>query len=271
MANNAKRKRDRIEQEQARARAAKEKREHLQAQQNTVKEKKQKKKVTASTYLLSGLAMLSIASLGGAVWLSTTDNTVNLGGAENADDGAMVSESAGEERGGIPPAETGRHEAVSAAANLLTEAYVHRDSESEYIEFLEEVEEGNFDEIDDTVVDSVRNVDLFDTESSSITSYQILISYSIMIKQIQGLGEDEAIEPLFDEESIAQNVLYDEEVGVAYVPLSTFAGEQAALTMEMVYVDGTWQVMPYSLMESVSLFDSVTEGDEDMLNFDDLG
>lgn len=270
MANNAERRKERIAQEQAKARAAKERSEHLQEQQKTVREKKQKKKVTTSTYLLSGLATLCIASLGGAIWLSTTDNTISIGGGESNDSDPLVSEYAGV-RGELPPADVGRQEAVDAAAALLTEAYVHRDSEEEYVEYLEALEDGELDEVSETVVNSVRTTDLFDNEQSAITSYGILTTYSIMIKQLHGLGEDESIEPLFDNESIARNVLYDEEVGIAYVPLSLFAGEQALLTMEMVYVDGEWQVMPYSLLEGVSLFDSVVElEDGQLLDFGDL-
>lgn len=50
-----------------------------------------------------------------------------------------------------------------------------------------------------------------------------------------------------------QRVFVDQNAGTAFVPLSIYAGSQAAFSFEMTYLDGRWQLAPYSLVDAVKL------------------
>lgn len=106
---------------------------------------------------------------------------------------------------------------------------------------------------DDTTVVTKELVDMMrfapQTENGvKVTTYQTLITVNAILTNN---GKDQ-IAPK-DPASVNSKVFMDSDLGIAYVPLSLYAGDGAAFNFQMVYVDGDWKLFPYSLVEAVGL------------------
>lgn len=55
-----------------------------------------------------------------------------------------------------------------------------------------------------------------------------------------------------------KNVFVDQNLGIAYVPLSVFKPDAGLFHFEMVYVDGEWKLLPNSFVNSVLLGSSIS-------------
>lgn len=219
-----------------------------------------------SNIMLLVIAVLAITAVGVSIWLAMTEQTLSIGGGSSEtedDDGGSV-EVTQRDTDGIPPAEEGKVEATEKAGQILEMAHMDFESEEEVIEYSEEIAQGNnLDELDQDLVDSVRIVDLLsEEEDATLMTYQLLIMLSVIVSEVAEVSESEPFIPLWSDEEVRNNVVYDADIGIAYVPVSAFAGNQAALTMEMAWVDGEWMLMPYSLIEGVSMSSGAGGGSE---------
>jgi hypothetical protein len=48
-------------------------------------------------------------------------------------------------------------------------------------------------------------------------------------------------------------VFLDEELGIAFVPMDVFTGGVTGYSVNLIYLDGEWKFMPFSLLDSVRL------------------
>lgn len=165
-----------------------------------------------------------------------------------------------EGRAEAPEGDEGRTEAVYAAADILSDVYVDADGEDEYLELLQQMDEGDFSSVPDSVSEDVRLSDVFaEDDATKATALQSLISVSAMVKDSREIGAEEDITPDLEDSELAEHVLYDAEVGIAYVPISVFSSDFSFFTMEMIYTEGEdgegkWVLSPYTLMEGVSIY-----------------
>lgn len=210
--------------------------------QDTPKVEPQKKR----SYLAIILIVLSLVAVGiaAALFFTNTDDSVEAPGEQET-----VAPSASRE--GVPSADTGRMEAVKATEDLLNSAYLEFDTEEEYMEAMEKIQTDGYDAVlPEELSDRIHFVDIFDgNEAAEVVTYQTLLALSAQITMETG----EEVSLQYDEEQVEGNVLYDEEVGIAYVPVSAFAKGDVSFSLQMVYVDGEWKLAPYSIIESVQL------------------
>ena len=232
-------------------------------------EKKNSKPLNKSAAAAGALGVVAVGAIAGAVYFATGggDNDALSNGGD--DETVEVADGRGE----ATPGDEGRVEAVYAAADVLSDSFIEAESDEEYVEILSEMDEGDFSSVPEEAQDAVRLVDVFeDDDAAKATALQAVISISAMIKDDQNIEVDEDIVPAVDDDELAELVLYDQEMGTAYVPLSVFAPDFAVFTMEMVYTeDDGWVLAPYTLMEGVTIFTlaeqqaySQMEGMEDM-------
>ncbi len=86
------------------------------------------------------------------------------------------------------------------------------------------------------------------TATDKINTYQTLITIASIVKNTSSLKE---IAPFSAD--AWKNSIADPTTGVVYVPLNIFVGKGAYFSMEMVYIDGTWKLAPYTLVDAVRL------------------
>lgn len=217
-------------------------------------EESQKKPLSKTTIAAGGLTVVAVAAISSAVYFASDNDGDNGDGADNGSNGEIVEVADG--RGEATAGDEGRVEAVYAAADILSAAFIEAESDEEYIEILSSMDEGDFSAIDEGAQNGVRLVDVFeDDDPARATAYQSLISISAMVKESRGIDADEEITPAVDDDELGDLVLYDQELGTAYIPLSVFAPDFSVFTMEMVYTeDDGWVLAPYSLMEGVTIY-----------------
>lgn len=199
------------------------------------------------------LAVGAVGAISSAIYFSNnSDDDAATGDDASTEETVEVADG----RGQATVGDEGRVEAVYAAADILSAAFVEADSEEEYVELLSAMDEGDFSGVDEEVQEGVRLVDVFeDDDPARATAYQSLISISAMIKETREIDAEDDITPAVDDDELADLVLYDQDLGTAYIPLSIFAPDFAVFTMEMVYTeDGEWVLAPYSLMEGVTIY-----------------
>lgn len=56
-----------------------------------------------------------------------------------------------------------------------------------------------------------------------------------------------------------QAVLVDSQLGMAFVPLSIYTDTNTTFAFEMVYVDGSWKLTPYALLQQIKLSASLSQ------------
>lgn len=118
-----------------------------------------------------------------------------------------------------------------------------------FSERLKALDGGDTKVVDPALVKTIRFKDIFaDSNEMKNNTYQSLITLSTLIKNSTGAS---TITPTSD--TMWKNVYVDTELGTAFVPMAIFAGPSSSFSMEMVYVDGTWKLAPYSLLDSVKL------------------
>lgn len=210
--------------------------------QETPKVEPQKKR----SYLAITLIVLALIALGVAlaVFFANKDDSVGTTPDEQPTTQSQSDSS-------VPSADTGRMDAVEATEDLLNSVYLDFDSEEDYMEAMEKIQTDGYEAVlPEDVSDRIHFVDIFDgNEGAEIITYQTLLALSAQISM--ETGEEIALQ--YDETQVEGNVLYDEEVGIAYVPISAFATGDASFSLQMVYVDGEWKLAPYSVIESVQL------------------
>lgn len=210
--------------------------------EETPKVEPQKKRSYLAIILIA-LAVIAIGIAAALFFTSDDDNAETPPDEEPTTQSQSVSD--------VPSADTGRMEAVEATEDLLNSVYLDFDSEEEYLEAMERIQEEGYDAVlPEDVSDRIHFVDIFDgNEGAEIITYQTLLALSAQISM--ETGEEIALQ--YDETQVEGNVLYDEEVGIAYVPISAFATGDVSFSLQMVYVDGEWKLAPYSVIESVQL------------------
>lgn len=77
---------------------------------------------------------------------------------------------------------------------------------------------------------------------------QSLAALALQLNQLAGIEE---IIPLHD--NSWREIFLDQELGIAFIPISTFSPTDGNLAINMVLVGERWQVLPYSLLNSFLL------------------
>lgn len=97
---------------------------------------------------------------------------------------------------------------------------------------------------------------LVDTSSSdeeeTINLLQALTTFSFLISDINETDEIEAFLPF-------NQIIVQEELGLAFVPVTVFTGEPNAFNLLFAWDDGNWKLIPYPLIEQVRMLAYDTE------------
>lgn len=146
-----------------------------------------------------------------------------------------------------------RQDALKAAGEILTlAAKTEKDMTPE--ERAKKIDEGDMSVVDKDLAKKIRLADVYSEDDMKANVYQALIA---MTKYI---AVDGKVSPV--SENSWQSVYVDSEIGVAYVPLSTFYDNGTVFSFEMVYVDGEWKFAPYSFMDIVKLSASLQNNEK---------
>lgn len=141
-----------------------------------------------------------------------------------------------------------RKDALNAATEILNLANGPSDGD-EFSSILTKLDEGDLSVVDESLDSKIRFTDIYaDSNDLKANVYQALITFSSLIKKTT---DTEEIKPASD--TLWKEVFVDSELGIAQVPMTVYMGQQASFAMEMVYVDGQWQLAPYSLIEQIKL------------------
>lgn len=118
---------------------------------------------------------------------------------------------------------------------------------------LEALDAGDYSVADiDTMKKYIRFTGEFETDTElQNTTFQALITLASLLKNSDGI-----IAPVSD--TMYRYVFLDSELGVAYVPINAFIGSSSIFSMEMVYVEDGWKLLPYSLLDSIRLSSTVS-------------
>jgi hypothetical protein len=150
-------------------------------------------------------------------------------------------------------------QAAVAATQVLLNSTLKLPEGVELDALLDEINGGDLTRIPAEVTTGIRFTDQFaESQDAQAGAYQTLYALSFLVWNNAG-GEGE-IKPVTD--TAWKSVLVDQEVGLAYVPLSIFTGTPSGFSLEMVYLDGKWQLSPYSLVEAVRLSASLASAAE---------
>lgn len=142
--------------------------------------------------------------------------------------------------------EQDRKDVLAAATKLITEAGISPTGVAAD-QRLVRLDNDEHELVSDNLKKAVR----FAPEtpkSFQSTTYQTLIT----INTILTANGTKKIAPV-DPSKAADEIFMDSGVGMAFVPLSVFAGKGAAFNLQMVYVDKEWKLSPYALVEAVKL------------------
>lgn len=143
-------------------------------------------------------------------------------------------------------ADEDRKDALTSAQNLLNLA-AKSPTGANMEARLQALSKGDTSVLDPELVKQVRLVDMFaDNATMSANAYQALVTLTGYLNE-NGKG----VAPV--SENSWKMVFVDSQAGTAYVPLSAFYQKGIVFSLEMVYVDGTWQFSPYSLLDLVRL------------------
>lgn len=146
-----------------------------------------------------------------------------------------------------------RKDALKAAQEILTLASKSDGLTAE--ERADKIDEGDYSVIDEELPKKIRLADVYSEDDMKKNVYQALIA---MTKYIAVDGE---VKPVSD--NSWQSVYVDSEVGIAYVPLTSFYDNGTVFSFEMVYVDGEWKFSPYSFMDIVKLSASLQSQEQE--------
>lgn len=90
----------------------------------------------------------------------------------------------------------------------------------------------------------IRTVDILDQDEVDGISISGL---AVLTDNIKSITKKE--EPIEVKYNLEQTVYLDEKMKMAYVPLDVFTGKAGIISIEMVYIDGEWKVVPYSMIQ----------------------
>lgn len=138
---------------------------------------------------------------------------------------------------------------VERVTALLNDAQL--DSDEAFVELMQALDEDglNAEGLPEEILDYFRFEDSFaDDPTRQVHAVQTVLTLSQVSSQFVGEGED--IAPIQDD---AWSMVHlDSEIGVAYVPVQVFTGTPSGYSFTMVYVDETWQLDPYPLLDAVT-------------------
>lgn len=137
-----------------------------------------------------------------------------------------------------------RKDALKSTENLLTTALKYKGKLTPE-ERAEKIADGDLSVIDPKIDELIRFTDVFNEKELKANVYQALIAIT-KFTAIEG-----KVVPVSN--NAYQSVFVDQDAGVAYVPMSSFSDNGAVFSLEMVYVDNTWKLSPYSFMEIIKI------------------
>lgn len=196
--------------------------------------------------LLCMLLVLSIgwvAALGGfgpeqnTTTSETTDTTTKVEKVSKTVSGKSIDED--------------KKDALAAAQNVLTLSAKSPTGET-VEERVTKLDDSDTSVVDPSLPDTIRFAGEFETDIElQASTYQALITLTSYI------APEGDVAPISDD--MWKNVYVDQELGIAYVPVSVFFGPGSAFSLEMVYTDGEWKLAPYTLLDIVRLSASLQQ------------
>lgn len=192
---------------------------------------------------LAAIGLLIVAILSAWITYGVTKTSENSSSAAPATSAQKVDRAVSGKT-----ADEDRKAALSAATDVLNLSG-NSPTGAKFEDRLNSLDAGDTKVIDPELTKTIRFTDVFlDSDEMKNNTYQSLITLSTLIRNSTGATE---IAPTSD--TMWKNVYVDSELGTAFVPLAIFAGPSSSFSMEMVYVDGSWKLAPYSLLDSVKL------------------
>lgn len=145
-----------------------------------------------------------------------------------------------------------KKDATQAVLDILQTA--DKDPKNETVQQrLQALDNNDFSVIDKNLPNDVQ-FSSDSTEGMKVSTYQALITLSTFAKQS---SSDKKIEASANG---WQDAYADPTLGVVDVPASTFITKNSLFSLEMVYMDGTWKLAPYDLVNQLRIAAYIQEG-----------
>lgn len=205
-----------------------------------------KNKPTGIWLIVGGIVALIIVIAG------ISALAINLGNNDGSDSTTSPSASAsseGENTGSeLAPDQIGIHKenARNAAIDML-ELAAENPTDETVDERVAKLASGDESVINEELLKFIRFEDLIEADADlRANSLQSVVAIAVSMESAGGIGEVD--------DAIATALVYvDVEAGVAYVPMSSLSTTGLPVSLEMVYVDGQWQLSPYPLLDMVRM------------------
>lgn len=139
--------------------------------------------------------------------------------------------------------EQDQKDALDAATKLINSSRTGSDS---YEDRMKKISDGDFSSVTAGMSEHVQFTSAYkDNTTLKENAYNVLVGMegkAFNNKEVSHGNDD------------WRQVYVHPELGVAFVPVSVYGekGNQLPYTMEMVYVDGQWKLLPQSLVEAIS-------------------
>lgn len=145
-------------------------------------------------------------------------------------------------------AEQDKADVLAATAALINEAGKNPGEKMEPALRLQKLDDDDYTVISKKLPSMIRFAPSTPKHIQT-TTYQALVTIHTVLVNT---GGSETVK-VKDQKAALGQVFMDSEVGMAFIPLSVFSGQESAFNFQMIYVDGKWVLSPYSLVEAISL------------------
>lgn len=147
-----------------------------------------------------------------------------------------------------------KKEILNISSNILKNSLIKTEDMEK---ILEEFDSGDLSKVSPEVSKNIHFTDYFD--KNPILKNTTYISLATMSSIINTTAGNKNFEPVTEE--AWKSIYLDQEVGQAFVPLQIFTGTPTAFSLEFVYINGSWKLAPYSLVEAVKLSSTVANSE----------
>lgn len=144
--------------------------------------------------------------------------------------------------------EEDRKEILNNLSDLLLQASHNPDNKS-LEELLLELDRENFSFLENSEITGIKLTDE-NNKYEKISAYQALLVFSSLI-----LAEDPTTSFEPTNTMFLDNVVIDQEVGIAFVPLSIYTKSSNIFTLQFVYHNNEWKFYPATVLETIYISD----------------
>lgn len=152
--------------------------------------------------------------------------------------------------------EQDKKDATNAAAKLLNASKTADGQDAK--KRVQQLDEGDMSTVTQQMKDGVHLSDQLADETNEKFTYESLVALKGEVFKNN--------EVKMAKEDAYKSSYADPESGAVDVPIAVFTGNNIALSMHMVYIDGQWKLAPYSLIEGITSNAQQMQATEGMKN-----